>query len=365
MSVDKNFEIKLTNSNGLTWFDPLDSDVKFYGFNYIDEDHIYSRLPKKYFDEIKTVSPRVHFLKDNTSSGQLHFITNSSKLVLHAKVLNGACLSGMTYVGQAGFDCYVGTNYDDLIFFDTTRFEVGKDEYEYTLFQGQGNKEKLVVINFPLYSNVIDLKLAINQDAYVKKPSENYNGKIVYYGTSITQGGCASRPGLAYLNILSRRLKTDIINFGFSGNAFGENIFARIMSEVSDATMFVVDYEANGGTNGKLELTLEEFIKTLRKLHPYTPIVVISRIKYIFDDLNEKLGKRREELRVFQEEIVEKFKSSGDDYIYYIDGRKLLGDNYHEYTIDTIHPNDLGFMKMADNLEIEFRKIIKEGLKNE
>lgn len=359
MNVDNNLVVKKSNHQGMKWIDPLKEDVKFYGFNYIDEDKCYERLPKKYKDEIEEVSPKVSFLGKNTSGGQLHFKTNSSKLILYAKVLNGAHLSGMTYVGQAGFDCYVGNNYDDLLFFDTTRFDVEKDNYEYTLFNSNTPKEKLVVINFPLYSNVLELFIAIDEESYIKKPNDSLTGKIVYYGTSITQGGCASRPGLTYTNILSRRLKTEIINFGFSGNAFGERLFAKIMSEISDANMFVIDYEANGGTNGKLEATLEEFIKTIRLLHPTTPIVVISRIKYLFDDLNPTLGARREEIRLFQEEMVNKFKRLGDEYIYYVDGRKILGENYHEFTIDTVHPNDLGFMKMADYLEIEFKNILK------
>ena len=359
MQIDKNFNINTSNLTGMRWIDPLTEDVKFYGFNYIDEDRIYSRLPKKYFKEIEEVSPKIGFLKDNTSSGQVHFITNSKKLVIHAKVLNGAHLSGMTYVGQAGFDCYVGSCYEDLLFYESARFDVEKDEYEFTLFQGENDKEKLVVINFPLYSNVINLYFAIDENSFIKKPCEMFKNKIVYYGTSITQGGCASRPGLTYLNIMSRRMKTNFINFGFSGNAFGEKLFAKIMSEIDDADMFVIDYEANGGTNGKLELTLEEFINTIRSKHKSTPIVVISRIKYLFDELRPDLGKRRGEIRLFQEEMVKKFKQNGDSNIYYIDGREILGENYHEFTIDTVHPNDLGFMKMADYLEKEFTKILK------
>lgn len=359
MSVDNYLKINKSEIKGLRWINPLEENVKFYGFNYLDSDKVYSRLPKQYKEEIKAISPRVDFLGDNTSGGQVHFITNSKKLVIHAKVLNGAKISGMTYVGQAGFDCYVGSDYDNLIFHDTARFEPSNEEYEFTLFQGKGTNEKLVVINFPLYSNVEALYFAIDEDSYVKKPLEDLskNEKIVYYGTSITQGGCASRPGLCYTNWLTRKLKCEIINFGFSGNAFGENIFAQIMSEIEDATMFVIDYEANGGTNGKLEKTLEEFINTIRSKHPTTPIIVISRIKYIFDDLIPSLGTNRERIRLFQKNMVDKMKRNGDQHIYYIDGRKLLGKDYHEMTIDTIHPNDIGFMMMANSLEKYFKRI--------
>ena len=361
MNVDSNMSLQKSQTDGLRWVNPLNEEVKFYGFNYINEDKIYSRLPIKYREDVKKVSSSVYFLKDNTAGGQLHFLTDSKKLVIHAKILNGSKISGMTFLAQAGFDCYVGCDYDHLIFHDSTRFDVNKDEYEYTLFQNKSNEEKLVVINLPLYANVFQLELAIDEGAYIKKPKENLskNQKIVYYGTSITQGGCASRPGLCYTNMLTRMRKCEIINFGFSGNAFGENLFAKIMSEIEDATMFVIDYEANGGTNGKLELTLENFINTIRSKHPITPIVVVSRIKYIFDDLNESLGKNRERIRLFEMNMVKKFKKNGDQHIYYVDGRKLLGKNYHDLTVDTIHPNDIGFLMMANNLNKELDKVIE------
>ena len=162
-------------------------------------------------------------------------------------------------------------------------------------------------------------------------------------------------------------MKAEIINFGFSGNAFGEAIIAKIMASIEDASMFVIDYEANGGTNGKLEATLEDFIKIIRNHHSQKPIIVISRIKYLLDDLNpETLGKRREEIRLFQQNLVKRLRKV-DHHLYYIDGRKLLGSPYDEYTIDGIHPNDLGFKQIANNLEKEFKKIMKkeDEIKNE
>lgn len=362
MNSDKNFIIINKNFKDLKWFNPLNSEVKFYGFNWLEEDKTYNRLPLKQEEEIKKVSVNAWNLGKLTSGGQVHFVTNSSKLVIHAKVNNVAMLSGMTLVGQAGFDCYVGTNYDDLLFYNTARFEIGKTEYEFTLFENQPVKDKLVVINFPLYASVEIVYFGIDEDKYIKMPKEDLskNHKIVIYGTSITQGGCASRPGLLYTNILSRHLKGEFINFGFSGNAFGENVFAKIMAEINDVTMFIIDYEANGGTNGKLALTLEDFINTIREKHPLTPIVIVSRIKYLFDDLNEEQNKKREQIRLFQANVVKKYQKLNDDHIYYINGQKLLGKKYDEYTIDSIHPNDLGFMKIAESLEKELKKIINK-----
>lgn len=367
MNIDSNFNIPLTDIKNGKWINPLNENVRFYGFNWIKENKCYNRLPLAKLSEVEKVSPKVVALSHNTAGGQLHLITDSSFITIHAKVSGMAGITGMTLVSQGGFDCYVGKDYDSLQFFDSARFVMGQHEYEYTFFKELSREKRLVVINFPLYGCVDKLEIAIDEDACLEVPNENLsqNNKIVYYGTSITQGGCASRPGLCYTNLLTRWMKSEIINFGFSGNAFGEKIIAEIMASINDATMFIIDYEANGGTNGKLENTLEEFIATIREKQPLLPIIVISRIKYLFDDLNPNtLGKRREEIRLFQENLVNKLKET-DKHIYYINGSLLLGDKYDEYTIDSVHPNDLGFNMLASNLKLELDNIMKEENKNE
>jgi len=360
MVIDSNFNLNDVITNNVKWINPIDSfDIRIYGFNWIETDHIYRRLPLSTTPLIDKVCPNINHLAYKTAGGQIHFYTDSKKLIVKAKLREKVSLAGMTAVSQGGFDCYVGTNYDDLKFYDSTRFNIEEKEYQTNLFENKSGR-KLVVINFPLYGGISELSLGFDVGSYLEKPEDlSSNNKIVIYGTSITQGGCASRPGLSFPNILSRRLKCEFINLGFSGNAFGEIEVARIVASIENASMFILDYEANGGTNGKLALTLEEFIKTIREKSPFSAIVVMSRIKYLFDDLNPAQGKIRASIRKFQVDVVNKFNKNGDDKVYFIDGSKLLGKDYHEYTIDSVHPNDLGFMKIANNVEKQIRKILK------
>lgn len=356
MIDDEYLKVGKSQIEGMKVIDPLKENVSFYGAPWIKTNKNYERLDINDEKNIKEASVKCYNLGKCSSGIQLHFRTNSKKLIIHATVPNTAGLSGMTWVAQAGFDCYVGTSYDDLKFIDTSRCYPIAKTYEYTFFKDLPG-DKLVVINFPLYNKVESMYLLIEDDAYIM-PVDEIKEKIVFYGTSITQGGCASRPGLCYTNILSRRLKKEIVNLGFSGNAFGEAYFAKIMTKIKDVRMYVINYEANAGVNGKLEATMEEFIKTIRKYDKDTPIVVASRIKYIFDDLlPDTLGKNRERIRLFQENLIKRL-SENDNNLYYVDGSKILGEKYDELTIDAIHPNDLGFMVIADELE----KIIKEIL---
>lgn len=361
MNIDKNFNLQDNITNNIKWINPISSDrISIYGFNWIKEDRIYRRLPLSSFSKIEESCPKINQLSNYTSGGQIHFWTNSKNLYLKAKIKDKASISLMSAITQAGFDCYVGPNYDNLLFYNTANFNVGTSEYQSKLFNNEVGK-KLVVLNFPLYGAVEEVLLGIDDNSYVEKPNEfDSKGRIVIYGTSITQGGCASRPGLSFTNILSRRLKREFLNYGFSGNAFGEIEIANIIASIQNVKMFILDYEANGGTNGKLALTLENFIKTIRLQNPGTPIVVMSRIKYLFDDLNKDLGKRRAKIRQFQIDMVKYFNNIGDHDVYFIDGSKLLGKDYHEYTVDSIHPNDLGFMKIANNLENKIKAILNE-----
>jgi len=357
MAVDKNFELRKETNKDFIWFSPLvNPEVTIYGFPFLKLENSFNRIPSILN---KNLPVNIVSLSKNTSGGQLHFYTNSSQLLIDVELISENILSGMSITAQGGFDIYVGSNYDDLKFYDASRFKITDTSYTYTFDLHNNGLEKLVVLNFPLYNGIKSLDIAIDKGSNIKKASFPKEGRIVIYGTSITQGGCASRPGLAYTNILSRRLKQEVINFGFSGNAFGEREVAEVVSSVEDVKLFILDYEANAGTNGLLYKTLEDFIKIIRSKYPLAPIIVLSRIKYLFDELNPSLGKIREEIRVFQENLVERLTLEGDSNLYYLDGSKIYPSGYDEYTVDGIHPNDLGFMKIADYLEEAIQKILK------
>lgn len=358
MNVDKNFQIRSNTTGNVYWFNPLENNnVTLYGFPFIDKEKSYKRIPSLFQDNLPV---NIKNLATNTAGGQIHFYTNSSKLAIDVTLTSVSQLSGMTVTAQSGFDIYVGSSYDNLKFYDASRLPLTATNYTYSFDLHSNGNEQLIVINFPLYNGVSQLQLGINENSTLRPARFPNNGRVVIYGTSITQGGCASRPGLSFPNILSRKFKKEFVNYGFSGNAFGEIEVASIVSNIDNVDLFILDYEANAGTNGLLYKTLEDFIKTIRNKYPTTKIIVLSRIKYLFDEIYPTLGVNREKIRIFQEELVEKLKLLGDDNIFYLNGSKIYENlDFHEYTVDSIHPNDLGFMKIAEYLEKELRKIFK------
>jgi len=156
-------------------------------------------------------------------------------------------------------------------------------------------------------------------------------------------------------------LEVEWLNYGFSGNAFGEAELIDVISKINNASLFIIDYEANSGTNGKLKLTLEKMLEIIRKNNPKIKILVISRIPYLFDEIDEDMKRVRKDLREFQRNLVNNLREKGDNLVYFLDGSKIFGKNYHEFTVDTVHPNDLGFMKFAKELKKEINLITKTG----
>lgn len=356
-NMSRNEEFK---SEEIAWYQPYTYPLRLSGFEFFQQDKVYRRLPLRTKELFQTVNQNLNMLCENTAGGQVAFRTNSSRILVKVKLKNVPNMLNMTAVGQCGFDCYLGQNGERLKFYGITKFDITKKDYICEIVSNLPNNQiRDVLLNFPLYEGVDQLEIGLDEAAKVLEPKPFIDtGKLVFYGTSITQGGCASRPGMAYTNILSRWLNRECINFGFSANGLGEPQMAEIIADIENISVVVLDYEANSGTNGRLEASLEEFIRIIRKRHPNIPILVLSRVQYLADNYDAQLKSRRDELRLFQKTVVEDLKNRGDANLYFFNGNDLWDEYFDEYTVDFIHPTDLGFWKMAEGLVDVIKKLL-------
>lgn len=360
IELDPNMTIEERIDDSLKWLSPLEAPFHIAGFAWLEQEKKYRRLPSSPTD---LLPPEVDALANCTAGGQIRFITNTSHLSIKVKLSGPANMYHMPATGQCGFDCYLGEP-GNQSFFGTTSFDYTKSEYEASLYKWTSKREFCVTLNFPLYQGVEEVFIGIDQDAQISSaPDYVSNKKVVIYGTSITQGGCATRPGMAYPNIMSRSIPLEFINLGFSGNGRGEAGVARTIADIPNPALLVLDYEANSGTVEELAGTLPPFIRILRERHPIVPILVISNIRYADVRFNEVKAKYHEDKREIQKSTVERLKNEGDSNIYFLDGFTLLGDeDAEECTVDGVHPTDLGFKRMAQSLEPIFRELLKEVL---
>ncbi len=305
----------------------------------------YRRMPQKTADR---VSDRVSRLSRNTAGGRLRFRTNSSSIAVFAKMAGIERMPHFSLTGMASFDLYVDGFYRGTFMPPETL----KDGYSAVIRLGDCDY-KNITVNFPLYSDVNALAVGVDKGAEILPPKEYGISKpIVFYGSSITQGGCASRSGNSYEAVISRRLDCDYLNLGFSGGAKGETAMARYIKDIS-MSAFVYDYDHNAPTPEYLAETHKKMFDIIRKSNPLLPIVIVSR-----PDIQKSADTdaRYEIIKKTYEDAL----SEGDKNVYLIDGRKIMAGSAGDAgTVDTIHPNDFGFSAMAKCIGDVLEDILK------
>ncbi len=345
VDVDKNFLVKTKiDKEDIVFYDPRKTPFQLFGLFY--EDGKFRRFPEEI---ARTVSDEVNLLHSRTAGGRLRFRTDSPYIAISVKMGGVSKIPHFTLIGSAGFDLYVRENGKETFYgiFKPTFATI--EEYEY-LIDFKTKMPRELTIHFPQYSEVCELYLGVSDDAVIEPPTP-YKSQmpIVYYGSSITQGGCASRPGNAYPNIISRRFDCDYINLGFAGSAKAEREIAEYISQM-DMSLFVYDYDWNALNTEDLSNTHEKMFKTIRSANPTLPIIIMSRPKINLDDEEKE---RLDIIRTTYNHAV----ASGDQNVYFIPGTKLMEMAGTDGTVDGIHPNDLGFASIAKALGDEIEKI--------
>ncbi len=336
----------------LVWRKPWEKPFRLLGFKWFDPARpVFCRLPLEPGVPLRKPVKRLAF---DTAGGQVRFRTDSRVVAVRAELSAVNDMDHMARTGQDGFDLYAGPPGRER-FLGVTRIR-GK-KIDRVLFRSGKKKLRRFILNFPLYTGVKSLEIGLEKGARLEGPGPfEEKGCLVFYGTSITQGGCASRPGMAYTNILSRRLNREVVNLGFSGNGLGEPELAELIARIPEKRMVVLDYEANAHEG--VRKTLGPFIARLRKSDPSMPILVVSKIPYARESIDPKAREARLSLRDFQRDLVARRREAGDKRIYFLDGSALLGKDWWECTVGGVHPTDLGFHRMAAALEEKIEDIL-------
>ncbi|HJN12721.1 MAG TPA: SGNH/GDSL hydrolase family protein [Pirellulaceae bacterium] len=210
----------------------------------------------------------------------------------------------------------------------------------------------------PLYNGVTSVEIGIPTDAELARlpRTKGTERPIVFYGTSITHGGCASRPGMVHTSILGRRLNRPVINLGFSGNGTMDLEMAELLAEL-DASMYVIDCLPNMEAE-LVRQRVKPLVEQIRSVRPNVPIVLAEDRTYSNSFFIPSKKERNDESRVSLRETFEQLLKAGVKNLLYLEGEGQLGDD-GEATVDSSHPTDLGFMRMADAFEPVMRQALK------
>lgn len=353
---DKAMGYKNEAVDGMDWYSVDAPNVELTGLYWRKPGEAFRRIPFT-----SKVSDGVDFLAWNTAGVMLRFRTDSQEIKVNVKVGHACRMDHMAHVGIMGFDIYLGSG-SSKFYAGSTRFDHNKDEYNVKILEPFPTKKmREFTIHFPLYSGVESFRLGVNEGSVVELPTPWKDPRpVVVYGTSIQQGGCASRPGMCHTNQMSRMLDRPFINLAFSGSGKGEPEMAELIAQIKDPAMIVLDYDANAHCDG-LEATLPTFIDIIRKAHPEVPILLVSRLPFKdeFLETNEYKEDRFRYTAIHMAELKRR-RDMGDKNIHFLDGSTLYGPDPSECTVDGCHATDLGFYQISKRMAPVIERILTQ-----
>lgn len=349
---------KLDSSRGtasadgkLIWYDL--GDVGIEGKGWTDTKAAYDRLPAKAENMVR--GP-VWNLSRHSAGICSRFVTDASTISLRWSLTSAnLAMPHMAATGVSGVDLYAKA--DGGWRWLACGFPKSQTN-EIALAQGLPAAEREYLLYLPLYNGVSKIEIGIPKDHALAKatprPADRAKA-IVFYGTSITQGGCASRPGMVHSAILGRRLDRPVINLGFSGNGKMEPELATLLAEL-DPAVYVLDCLPNMSAQEVAE-RVEPFVRTIRAAHPSVPILLVEDRNYTDGFLVAAKRERNEANHAALSTAFKRLLADGIKELHYLSAEKLLGDD-GEATVDSSHPTDLGFMRQAAAFQGTLEKLL-------
>ncbi len=329
------FASALAAQDGMKWIDGRELPIEGRAFD--GTEHYYDRLPS---NVTASVNSGVRSLKHNTSGMLFRFATDSSRLVFKwTPYSTRLSMDHMPATGVSGIDVY--------------RFDAAKGRWRYVraghITSAQGASLSLdwtpgtpCLVNLPLYNGIREFSLGIDPEASVAPLPPRASGvekPVVFYGTSITQGGCASRPGMSFVNIVGRELDVPVVNLGFSGSGLMELEMSEHLAAI-DASCYVLDcvWNMRGMTTDAFLTRYEPFIRNLRAKRPNVPIVMAGMSDVYCGGPNDK--------DACVEALYGRLVAEGWEKLVHLPKDGMYSGDF-EGTVDGIHANNWGMRSLA------------------
>ena len=315
---------------------------------------------EKYFDRLPAsakgaVRDAVWSLSRHSAGMLVRFHTDATQLWADYTVTNAnLAMPHMPATGVSGLDLYADNAAGERRWVNVVKPTGQSTRTQMVSGLAAGARDSPVYL--PLYNGTESLQIGIPSGATFTPIAPRSDRPLVFYGTSITHGACASRTGMPHPAILGRRLQLPVINLGFSGNGRMEAAVGALLAEL-DAAVFIIDCLPNM-TGPEVAERTEPLVRQLREHHPETPILLVEDRTYsntwIMPDKQQRHAASRAALRSGYERLLQ----AGVTRLHYLEGDRLLGTDLED-TTDGSHPSDLGFQRHADAFEPVLRTILK------
>ena len=326
--------------------------LEIHGLPFYENNQLLQRLPAETIEKLKIENPTssVLDLQKRCPGARICFRTNAKQFTVRLELAKISPDVGMSIFACQSINVMIGPH-------TNARFAGLVNPPDYNTLTAEktftkSSKMEDITLFFPRNEPVKNIEIEVDDNALVESPTPFKYPPILFYGSSITEGGCCCRATNAYNALISAELDVDFYNYGFSGSARGELSLAECIADIP-MSIFVYDYDHNAPTPEHLKKTHEPFFRRIREKNPNLPVIMVTRPVY---EPSEDADIRAEIIRETYENAI----NSGDKNVYYVDGRTFFGDKGPLCSCDCCHPNDLGFYMMAETIKPIVKSILEE-----
>lgn len=331
------------------------SEFPVYGKISEKTNERYERLPS----ELENVSRKDVWRLGRSSAGlYIRFRSNTTSMRVKWQSTFDNEQNHMTDLGTRCLDLYALVNGEWRAVAPVRPTSKGVNEW--TIIRNMLPEQREYMLYLSLYDGVKSLEIGVDEGAYIGQPevaSPSTEKPIVMYGSSILQGGCASRPGMAYTNIIGRRFDREVFNLGFSGNARLDMEIAHLMASVKAPGAFVLDFVPNS-SDKLINEAAEKFFRVLRDAHPDVPVIFVEDPIFPRTTFDTKLHEEVVGRNIAMTQLFKRLKKAGERKIYYVSAKKMLGDD-GDATVDGSHFTDVGALRYVENIMPALKKALK------
>ncbi|MDO4583419.1 MAG: SGNH/GDSL hydrolase family protein [Planctomycetia bacterium] len=337
------------SEDGKKWFDWAKLPLEGRAWEGEERATPFGRFPKRWLEQMP---PAVASLSTHSAGMVAHFQTNAKQIWLRCAVTDAnLAMPHMPATGKSGFDLYGRDTAGKFRFIKN----VVPKEGDLPLGENLPGDEREYLIYLPLYNGTRKMELGLPENASFSLV-ERKEKPILFYGTSIMHGGCASRPGMPHAAILGRRLDRAFWNFGFSGNGRMEVVLAEAFGEL-DAAIYVLDCLPNMNPKLVSERTVP-FVRKLREKRPDTPILLVEDRVFPNAWIYHGQADYHQRNQASLKSSYEKLLADGVPGLFYLSHESLLSED-GDATVDNSHPTDYGFLCYANAMEGILREMLE------
>ena len=328
------------------------------GFANTAED--FTRLPVFMKDSVRD---QLWWLAGCSTGIGIRFSTDSRRIGARYNLRYDFSMMHMAMTGIKGTDLYRLDDDGKWHYVNTAR--PIKDSVQHKIYvENLDGKMHEYMIYLPLYDGIKWFEIGVDSTATLQQPqvdNPRRGKRIVCYGTSVMQGGCATRTGMTQTTMLQRDLNVEVVNLGFSGEGKQDYCMARLMAQIEDVICYVIDPVPNC-TKDMCDTLTYNFVKILRDAKPDVPIVMVEGLTYPYAKYDSYFRDYLPEKNEAFRKNYERLKKENKKNLYYMTTEGMTGFE-EEGTVDGVHLTDIGFRAYTQKLEKILKKILKKQLK--